>query len=125
MQVRGCSPTAPGRCLHVECRGAPARVRAWRCEGRPPLPHHFVCVETCLPYLTTLPPKTIQRETFTKHQREGRTNILAVSGGDAKVTSTFKAEVNEAKKESREAAAVIASAEAPALSITLALAVPS
>ena len=19
--------------------------RAWRCEGRPPLPHHFVCVE--------------------------------------------------------------------------------
>ena len=20
--------------------------RAWRCEGRPPLPHHFVCVET-------------------------------------------------------------------------------
>ena len=31
-----------GRCLHFECRGAPARVRAWRCEGRPPLPHHFV-----------------------------------------------------------------------------------
>ena len=27
--------------------------RAWRCEGRPPLPHHFVCVETfTLPYLT-------------------------------------------------------------------------
>ena len=26
--------------------------RAWRCEGRPPLPHHFVCVETfTLPYL--------------------------------------------------------------------------
>ena len=24
---------------------APARVRVWRCEGRPPLPHHFVCVE--------------------------------------------------------------------------------
>ena len=51
----GCSPTAPGRCLHFECRGAPARVRAWRCEGRPPLPHHFVCVETfTLPYLTLL-----------------------------------------------------------------------
>ena len=28
-----------------ECRGAPARVRAWRCEGCPPLPHHFrLCV---------------------------------------------------------------------------------
>ena len=39
-------PRAPGQCLHFECRGAPARVRAWRCEGRPPLPHHFVCVET-------------------------------------------------------------------------------
>jgi len=27
--------------------------RAWRCEGRPPLPHHFVCVEkSTLPYLT-------------------------------------------------------------------------
>ena len=46
-------PRAPGQCLHFECRGAPARVRAWRCEGRPPLPHHFVCVETfTLPYLT-------------------------------------------------------------------------
>ena len=53
MGCRLCSPTAPGRCLHFECRGAPARVRAWRCEGRPPLPHHFVCVETfTLPYLT-------------------------------------------------------------------------
>ena len=51
----GCSPTAPGRCLHFECRGAPARVRAWRCEGRPPLPHHLVCVETfTLPYLRRL-----------------------------------------------------------------------
>jgi len=39
--------------LHFECRGAPARVRVWRCEGRPPLPHHFVCVEKfTLPYLT-------------------------------------------------------------------------
>ena len=30
--------------------------RAWRCEGRPPLPHHFVCgVETfTLPYLGAL-----------------------------------------------------------------------
>ena len=46
-------PRAPGLCLHFECRGAPARVRAWRCEGRPPLPHHFVCVEkSTLPYLT-------------------------------------------------------------------------
>ena len=46
-------PRAPGQCLHFECRGAPARVRAWRCEGRPPLPHHFVCVETfTLPYLS-------------------------------------------------------------------------
>ena len=47
-------PRAPGQCLHFECRGAPARVRAWRCEGRPPLPHHFVCVEkSTLPYLTS------------------------------------------------------------------------
>lgn len=47
-------PRAPGQCLHFECRGAPARVRVWRCEGRPPLPHHFVCVEKfTLPYLTT------------------------------------------------------------------------
>ena len=42
----------PGQCLHFECRGAPARVRVWRCEGRPPLPHHFVCVET---FYLTLP----------------------------------------------------------------------
>ena len=47
-------PRAPGQCLHFECRGAPARVRVWRCEGRPPLPHHFVCVEKfTLPYLTS------------------------------------------------------------------------
>ena len=46
-------PRAPGQCLHFECRGAPARIRVWRCEGRPPLPHHFVCVEKfTLPYLT-------------------------------------------------------------------------
>ena len=45
-------PRAPGQCLHFECRGAPARVRVWRCEGRPRLPHHFVCVEKfTLPYL--------------------------------------------------------------------------
>ena len=32
--------------------GSWARVRVWRCEGRPPLPHHFVCVEKfTLPYL--------------------------------------------------------------------------
>ena len=48
-------PRAPGQCLHFECRWAPARVRVWRCEGRPPLPHHFVCVEKfTLPYLTLL-----------------------------------------------------------------------
>ena len=55
MGCRLCSPTAPGRCLHFECRGAPARVRAWRCEGRPPLPHHFVCVETFTLPLPHLP----------------------------------------------------------------------
>ena len=55
-------PRAPGKCLHFECRGAPARVRVWRCEGRPPLPHHFVCVEKftlgvpTFPYLTYPPP---------------------------------------------------------------------
>ena len=53
MGCRLCSPTAPGRCLHFECRGLLPVSRAWRCEGRPPLPHHFVCVETfTLPYLT-------------------------------------------------------------------------
>ena len=41
-----------GQCLHFECRGAPARVRVWRCEGRPPLPHH-VCV--CGEIYLTLP----------------------------------------------------------------------
>ena len=48
-------PRAPGQCLHFECRGAPARVWVWRCEGRPPLPHHFVCVEkfTYLPHTHT------------------------------------------------------------------------
>ena len=49
-------PRAPGQCLHFECRGAPARVRVWRCEGRPPLPHHFVCVETFTLVLTLLVP---------------------------------------------------------------------
>ena len=44
-------PRAPGQCLHFECRGAPARVRVWRCEGRPPLPHHL-CVWRNLSYLT-------------------------------------------------------------------------
>ena len=47
---------APGQCLHFKCRaGAPARVRVWRCEGRPPLPHQpplCVCVWRNLPYLT-------------------------------------------------------------------------
>ena len=57
-------PRAPGQCLHFECRGAPARVRAWRCEGRPPLPHHFVCVEKfTLPYLTYLSDQLLPRAT--------------------------------------------------------------
>ena len=59
----GCSclltPRAPGQCLHFECRGAPARVRVWRCEGRPPLPHHL-CVWRSLPYLTL--PVWLERE---------------------------------------------------------------
>ena len=34
-----------------ECRGAPARVRAWRCGGCPPLPHHStLCVWRPLTY---------------------------------------------------------------------------
>ena len=45
-------PRAPGQCLHFECRGAPARVRAWRCEGRPPCPT-TLCVWRNLPYLTS------------------------------------------------------------------------
>ena len=48
--VRGRLLTATctaGQCLHFECRGAPARVRVWRCEGRPPLPH-CVCGEIYL-----------------------------------------------------------------------------
>ena len=63
----GCSPTAPGRCLHFECRGAPARVRAWRCEGRPPLPHHFdLCV--CADVYLTLPYHTSRgRPTSHRH----------------------------------------------------------
>ena len=50
-------PRAPGQCLHFECRGAPARVRVWRCEGRPPLaPPLCVCgdVYLTLPYLNTV-----------------------------------------------------------------------
>ena len=35
---------------------APARVPGvWRCEGRPPLPHHFVCVRICLLYTSPSP----------------------------------------------------------------------
>ena len=54
---QACSPTCTEPVLaHFECRGAPARVRVWRCEGRPPLglaPPPLVCVETLtLPYLT-------------------------------------------------------------------------
>ena len=71
MGCRLCSPTAPGRCLHFECRGAPARVRAWRCEGRPPLPNHFVCVETfTLPYL-----KSVNRVTKNHERLPRRTQL--------------------------------------------------
>ena len=59
MSVRRSGPPV---LLHFfcECRGAPARVSRGRGgryasrEGRPPLPHHFVCVETfplTLPYV--------------------------------------------------------------------------
>ena len=51
----GCSPTAPGRCLHFECRGAPARVPGVEMRGSPPLaPPLCVCgdVYLTLPYLT-------------------------------------------------------------------------
>ena len=50
-------PRAPGQCLHFECRGAPARVRVWRCEGRPPpAPPLCVCGEIylTLPYLNSV-----------------------------------------------------------------------
>jgi len=62
---QACSPTCTGPVLaHFECRGAPARVRVWRCEGRPPLPHQpplCVCVWRNLPYLTYLPSTTRTR----------------------------------------------------------------
>ena len=48
---QACSPTCTGPVLaHFECRGAPARVRVWRCEGRPPLPHQppLLCGEIYL-----------------------------------------------------------------------------
>ena len=70
-------PRAPGQCLHFECRGAPARVRVWRCEGRPPLPHHFVCVETfTLPYLMYLIPGPVcgERTLTTAQKLSERTN---------------------------------------------------
>ena len=54
----GCSPTAPGRCLHFECRGAPARVSG-RGDARAALalaPPPRVCVETL-----TLPDLTLGR----------------------------------------------------------------
>ena len=61
-------PRAPGQCLHFECRGAPARVRVWRCEGRPPLPHHFVCVEKfTLPYLTLPQGQAFARPHMPRH----------------------------------------------------------
>ena len=59
-------PRAPGQCLHFECRGAPARVRVWRCEGRPPLPHHFVCVEK-FTYLTLPPVATLASRVQDSH----------------------------------------------------------
>ena len=39
--------------------------RAWRCEGRPPLPHHFVCVWRRLPDLT-LPYLAVRRDGHSK-----------------------------------------------------------
>ena len=45
-----------GQCLHFECRGAPARVRVWRGEGRPPFCPTTLCVWRNLPYLTLQPP---------------------------------------------------------------------
>ena len=54
-------PRALGQCLHFECRQAPARVRVWRCEGRRPLPHHFLRVEIYLPYLTYLACECVPR----------------------------------------------------------------
>ena len=84
----GCSPTrAPGQCLHFECRGAPARARVWRCEGRPPLPHHFVCVEKF-----TLPLTLPHR--FTLCRAEGRRGARGSRGrvgcvcGHAQIVST-------------------------------------
>ena len=45
----GCSPTAPGRCLHFECRGAPARVPGVEMRGSPPLaPPLCVCGDVYL-----------------------------------------------------------------------------
>ena len=58
--VSGEDPLGQFAWLEAELAGAatlgeevsPARVRAWRCEGRPPLPHHLVCVENfTLPYV--------------------------------------------------------------------------
>merc|ERR1711967_228542 len=70
----GCSPTAPGRCLHFECRGAPARVPGVEMRGSPPLaPPLCVCgdVYLTLPYLT-LPSKKKERKRTTQG-RDGRT----------------------------------------------------
>ena len=48
------SPTRTGPCT-LNAVGLLPVSRAWRCEGRPPLPHHLVCVETfTLPYLRRL-----------------------------------------------------------------------
>ena len=81
MGCRLCSPTAPGRCLHFECRGAPARVRAWRCEGRPPLPHHFVCVETfTLPYLLSRSAKRPRESRREGGKKEHRPRVTRSEG---------------------------------------------
>ena len=73
---RLCSPTAPGRCLHFGCRGAPARVRAWRCEGGPPLPHHFVCGDVYL----TLPQHNPTPTSATRTPRSTRGVIASPRG---------------------------------------------
>ena len=55
-------------------------VRAWRCEGRPPLPHHFVCVEKfTLPYLFTL----AARATSARAETRPRACVSPVCGAES------------------------------------------
>ena len=72
----GCSPTAPGRCLHFECRGAPARVPGVEMRGSPPLaPPLCVCgdVYLTLPYLPVTEHEAAHRNMPAhRPQRSGR-----------------------------------------------------